>query len=331
MTGSTELFTRGASTFAPQVDAVFLFLTMVSLFFTLLILALVVYFSLRYNRSRHRNPQNVQASTTLEVAFITGLLALTMVMFVWGARIYMDEGVMPAGAMEIHVTAKQWMWKTQHQEGQREIDSLHIPTGRPIKLVMASQDVIHSFYIPAFRVKKDVVPGRFNVMWFQATTPGIYHLFCAEYCGSHHSAMIGTITAMEPHDYQQWLAGTPADEPPIRVGEKLFAQFACNTCHGQRAPTLAGIFGRKVLLDNGQVITADDNYIRESIMNPSAKIVAGYPPIMPTFQGQMTEEQLLDLMAYIKTLKDAATGAGDQPATAQEKLMGRAPATEPKQ
>ncbi len=302
-----RLLPRSASTFAPQVDGVYFFHLAVAAFFTLLILVLVIYFSLRYSRKRNRHPQNVEASNTIEIAFIVALFFLTMVMGAWGTRIYIDEYVVPQGAMEIHVIAKQWMWKTQHPEGQREINALHIPIGRPIRLVMNSQDVIHSFFIPAFRVKRDVVPGRYNEMWFQATTPGDYHLFCAEYCGSNHSAMIGTITVMEPAAYQRWLAGTSADEPPVRSGEKLFAQFACNTCHGQRAPTLAGMYGRKVTLDTGQTLIAGDPYIRESILNPSAKIVAGFPPIMPTYQGQITEEQLMNLMTYIKTLKDAST------------------------
>jgi cytochrome c oxidase subunit 2 len=302
-----RLLPRSASTFAPRVDAVYYFHLIVAAFFTLLILALVVYFALRYSRKRNPHPQHVKTSNSTEIGFIVVLLSLTMVMGAWGTRIYMDEYVVPQGAMEIHVVAKQWMWKTQHPEGQREINALHIPLGRPIRLVMASQDVIHSFFIPAFRVKRDVVPGRYNEMWFQATTPGEYHLFCAEYCGSHHSMMIGAITVMEPAAYQHWLSGTPADEPPVRSGEKLFAQFACNTCHGQRAPTLSGLYGRRVTLDTGQTLIADDAYIRESIMTPSTKIVAGYPPIMPTYHGQMTEEQLMDVMTYIKTLKDAST------------------------
>ncbi|HEX8523958.1 MAG TPA: cytochrome c oxidase subunit II [Tepidisphaeraceae bacterium] len=307
MNETFRLFPRSASTFAPKVDAVYFFQIAVAAFFTLLILTLVIYFSLRYSRKRNPHPEPVKTSYKTEIGFIVALLSLTMVMCAWGTRIYVEQYTVPAGAMEIHVIGKQWMWKTQHPEGQREINSLHIPAGRPIRLVMASQDVIHSFYIPAFRIKRDVVPGRYNEMWFQATSPGQYHLFCAEYCGSHHSAMIGSITVMEPGAYQQWLAGTPADEPPIRAGEKLFTQFACNTCHGQRAPTLAGLYGRKVTLTTGETLTANDSYIRESILNPSAHIVAGYPPIMPTYQGQISEEQLLNLMAYIKTLKDAST------------------------
>jgi cytochrome c oxidase subunit 2 len=302
-----RLFPPSASSFSDDVDASYFFLVGVSSFFTLLIFVLIVYFSLRYSRKRNPNPRPVHTSNTLEIVWTVIPFVLTMMMFIWGARLYVNLLTVPEGAMEIHVIAKQWMWKAQHPEGQREINALHIPIGRPIRLRMASQDVIHSFYVPAFRVKRDVVPGRFNEIWFQATTAGEYHLFCAEYCGAQHSGMIGRIIAMEPGDYQSWLAGTPADEPPVRAGEKLFVQFACNTCHGQRAPTLAGMYGRRVTLDNGQTLIADDNYVRESILNPSAKIVAGYPPIMPTYQGQLTEEQLMNLMAYIKTLKEAST------------------------
>jgi len=302
-----RLFPQRAATLADDVDALYFFLCAVTAFFTVLIFVLIVYFALKYNRRRGIKPQNVHTSYMLEAVWTAIPFALVMIMFGWGARVYVRSQTAPRGAMEIHVVAKQWMWKTQQPTGQREINGLHVPVNTPVKLVMASQDVIHSFYVPAFRIKRDVVPGRYNTMWFSATTPGEYHLFCAEYCGSHHSAMIGQVVVMEAGDYAQWLAGVPADEPPVRAGEKLFARFSCNTCHGQRAPTLAGLYGRNVLLDNGQTITADDEYVRESILDPRAKMVAGYAPLMPTYQGQMTEEQLLDLMAYIKSLKSAAT------------------------
>ena len=302
-----RLFPPSASSVSDDVDALYFFLCTVAAFFTLLIFVLIVYFALRYNRRRGVKPQQVQTSYWLEFIWTVIPFGLVMIMFGWGARVYVHSQTAPRGAMEIHVVAKQWMWKLQHPEGQREINELHVPVNTPIRLMMASQDVIHSFYVPAFRLKRDVVPGRFNEMWFSATTPGEYRLFCAEYCGSHHSAMIGRIVVMNSADYQDWLAGTPADEPPARAGEKLFSQFQCNTCHGQRAPTMAGLYSRKVLLDTGQTIVADDTYVRESILNPSARIVAGYAPLMPTYQGQLTEEQVLNLMAYIKSLKTAAT------------------------
>ena len=232
-----------------------------------------------------------------------------MVMFAWGAKLYVTIERPPADAMIIHVIGKQWMWKLQHPEGAQEINTLHIPVGRPVKLIMTSQDVIHSFYVPAFRTKQDVVPGRYTNEWFQATRSGRYHLFCAEYCGAQHSGMIGEVVAMEPADYQAWLAGTPPDVPPAVAGEKLFYQYNCQTCHGQRAPTLAGLYNRRVQLTDGSTVLADDDYLRESIINPPAKIVAGYPStIMPTYQGMLTEEQILDLISYIKSLKNESTG-----------------------
>jgi len=213
--------------------------------------------------------------------------------------------------MEIFIVGKQWMWKAQHPEGQREINELHVPIGRPVKLIMGSEDVIHSYYIPAFRVKADVVPGRYNALWFTATEPGRYHLFCAEYCGTRHSGMIGWVTAMEPTEYQAWLAGGPQTTSPVAAGEKLFSDLACNTCHmpNGRGPVLQGIFGKSVELQGGGTVTADEAYIRESIVNPQAKVVAGFQPIMPTFQGLVTEEQLMQLIAYVRSLsQQGATG-----------------------
>jgi cytochrome c oxidase subunit II len=238
-----------------------------------------------------------------------------MVMFAWGAKVFFDLYRPPAGAMEIFVVGKQWMWKVQHADGQREINELHVPVGRPVKLMMGSEDVIHSYYIPAFRVKADVIPGRYNSMWFTATKPGRYHLFCAEYCGTKHSGMIGWVTAMEPADFQAWLGGGAGTATsPVAAGEKLFQDLACNTCHQAgpqaRGPLLAGIYGKPVELQGGGTVTIDDAYLRESIVNPQAKVVAGFQPIMPTFQGMVTEEQLLQLIAYVKSLsQQGAAGA----------------------
>jgi cytochrome c oxidase subunit II len=212
----------------------------------------------------------------------------------------------PKDAMEISIVGKQWMWKAQHPEGPREINSLHIPVGRPIKLTMTSQDVIHSFFIPAFRVKQDVLPGKYTSEWFTPSKVGTYHLFCAEYCGAQHSGMIGTITVMEPAEYQAWLSGTTANISMEASGKMLFSKNQCDTCHGQRAPTLSGIYGRKTLLADGSTVIADENYLRESILQPNAKMVAGYPPLMPTYQGQLTEEQITELIAYMKSLQTAA-------------------------
>ena len=229
--------------------------------------------------------------------------------------------------MEIYVVGKQWMWKAQHMDGMREINELHVPVGRPVQLMMGSEDVLHSFYIPAFRVKADVIPGRYNVLWFTATKPGKYHLFCAEYCGTQHSGMIGWVYAMEPTEFQAWLGGGNASDTPAAAGAKLFQDLACSSCHRDDAlagaPQLKGLFGHTVQLQNGTTVVADESYIRESIVNPQAKIVTGFQPIMPTFQGLVTEEQVLQLIAYVRSLSDAnppaaPAGAAAVPAPGKE-------------
>jgi cytochrome c oxidase subunit 2 len=240
---------------------------------------------------------------------------IAMGIFAWGASIYFKQYRGPSEALEIYVVGKQWMWKFQHIEGQREINELHVPAGRKVKLIMTTEDVIHSVYIPAFRVKFDVVPGKYTSTWFEATKPGRYHLFCAEYCGTSHSGMIGWVEVMEAPDYQAWLAGGRQEGSLASAGEKVFQSLACNTCHKSdgtgRGPVLEGLFGRQVTVDGGQAITADANYIRESILNPQAKIVEGFqrPSIMPTFQGLVSEEQLLQLVEYIRSLGAAGGGA----------------------
>jgi cytochrome c oxidase subunit 2 len=300
-------FPPEASSYAGQVDALYVFLIAVTAFFSLLIATLVIYFAIKYRR---RSPddvaEHVEENRALEIVWTVIPFGLVMVMFVWGASLYFRITRPPADAIDVYVTGKQWMWKIQHADGHREMNELHIPIGQPVRLTMASEDVIHSFYVPAFRVKRDVVPGRFSVTWFEATRPGKYHLFCAEYCGTRHSNMIGWIYAMKPADYQAWLAGGTPGETLAAAGAKLFVQQACNTCHGEvkgaRGPSLNGMFGRPVQLQTGQTVVADEAYIRESITNPHAKLVAGYPPIMPTFQGLIGEEGLLQLIAYIKSL-----------------------------
>jgi cytochrome c oxidase subunit 2 len=309
-------FPQQASAQAAQVDAIYFFMVAVTAFFSLLIAALVVVFAVKYRRkSDGEIGVAIHGSLALELLWTFIPLGIAMVMFAWGAKVFFDLYRPPVGAMEIFVVGKQWMWKAQHADGQREINELHVPVGRPVKLVMGSEDVIHSYYIPAFRVKADVIPGRYNSLWFTATKPGRYHLFCAEYCGTKHSGMIGWITAMEPLDYQAWLAGGPATASPIASGEKLFRDLACSTCHTPgpqaRGPALAAIFGKTVELQGGGTATVDEAYLRESIVNPQAKIVAGFQPIMPTFQGLVTEEQLLQLIAYVRWLgQQTATPPG---------------------
>ncbi len=303
-----RLFPEQASSVAPRVDAVYFYLLGVATFFTLLILFAIVFLALYYRRSAKRNRVRSHSGMVwmLEATWIGIPFALAMVMFAWGADVYFQIEVPPADALEIQVVGKQWMWKTQHPQGRREINELHIPVGRPVRLRMISEDVIHSFYVPAFRVKQDVLPGRYTSLWFEATKPGKYYLFCAEYCGTDHAKMSGHVYALKPADYAQWLAGG-SDEPPASAGEQLFNRFRCQTCHFQgpdaRCPTLENLFGSNVRLADGRTVTADEAYLRESIMDPTAKVVAGFQPVMPTYQGQLTEEQTFQLIQYIKSLQ----------------------------
>jgi cytochrome c oxidase subunit II len=307
-------FPQQASAEAAQIDAIYFFMVAVTAFFAALIAALIVVFAIKYRR-RHDNEVGVaiHGSLALELLWSFIPLGIAMVMFGWGAKVFFDMYRPPVGAMEIFIVGKQWMWKAQHADGMREINELHVPIGRPVKLIMGSEDVIHSYYIPAFRVKADVIPGRYNSLWFTATKPGRYHLFCAEYCGTRHSGMIGWVTAMEPADFQAWLSGGPATTSPVAAGEKLFTDLACSTCHlangTGRGPVLQGIFGKTVDLQGGGNVTVDDSYLRESIVNPQAKVVNGFQPIMPTFQGLVTEEQLMQLIAYIHSLSEAKPGS----------------------
>jgi cytochrome c oxidase subunit 2 len=236
-----------------------------------------------------------------------------MFMFGWGAALFFKLATPPANAMEMYVVGKQWMWKVQHPEGVREINEMHVPIGRPIRITLGSEDVLHDYSIPAFRVKMDAVPGKLTTLWFEATTPGTYHIFCAEYCGTKHSGMIGQVIAMTPQDYEAWLAGGRTTGTAVQNGERLFADLACNTCHKPdstgRGPSLAGVWNSTVALADGRKVVADENYLRESIMNSQAKVVQGFQPIMPAFQGMVTEENLLQLIAYIKTLKPAPAGS----------------------
>ncbi len=301
------LIPEQASTIAEGVDLLYYFLSAVSIFFSVLIFSVIFYFAIRYRRrSDTEIPKPIHGSTALEIIWSAIPFCIVMVMFGWGASLYFTNSRAPEGAMTINVVGKQWMWKLQHPEGQREINELHVPVGRPVRLVMTSEDVIHSFYVPAFRTKMDVLPGRYTTAWFQATKTGEFHLFCAEYCGNEHSLMIGKVIVMEPVAYEEWLSGAGAGESMAAIGERLFTELRCDSCHnpdgGGRGPSLEEVFGRTVALESGQSIVADESYIRESILNPRARVVAGFRPVMPTFQGQITEEQLLQLLAYIKSL-----------------------------
>lgn len=320
--GSVPLFPEQGSTIAPRVDALYIFLVLLTIFFFVLITGVLTYFVMKYRRrSPDEIPRPVAGGHTLELIWTVIPFIIGMGIFVWGASVYFAQYRPPENAMEIFVVGKQWMWKMQHPMGQREINELHVPVGRRVKLTMTTEDVIHSFFVPAFRMKMDVVPGRYTSTWFEATQPGRYYLFCAEYCGTNHSGMIGWINVLSESDYQAWLSGNLGDRSPVAAGEELFTNLGCATCHradgaGGRGPALQGLLGSTVDLQNGSTVTADETYIRESILNPTARIVRGYPAIMPTFQGQLNEDQLIQLVAYIRTLTpDGGAGARTPPGT----------------
>jgi cytochrome c oxidase subunit 2 len=308
------LFPAQASEISTQVDALYFYLLAVSGLFSVLIALTVIGFAIRYRRRSHDEfPANIEGSLKLELAWTIIPLLITMTFFAWGARLYFRMNRPPNDAMQIYVVGKQWMWKIQHLDGIREINELHVPVGQAVRMTMTSEDVIHSFFVPAFRMKRDVVPGRYSVAWFRATKPGDYHIFCSQYCGTRHSAMIGWVHVMEPTAFQAWLSGGSGGESLALAGSKLFVQHACNTCHRSdslaRGPNLEGLFGKSVHLQNGQTVIADEQYIRESILMPQAKLVEGFQPIMPTFQGLISEEGLLELVAYIKSLSPPQTAA----------------------
>jgi cytochrome c oxidase subunit II len=306
-----RIFPEQASTIAARVDGLYTFLLGVAVFFSGLIFLLILYFAIKYRRRPgHTRAQQVGTHNLLETAWILIPLAITMVVFVWGAKLYaMVMLSPPADALEVYAIGKQWMWKFQHPGGQREIDELHVPVGHAVKMTMTSQDAIHSFYVPAFRIKMDVLPGRYTTIWFEASKPGVYHLFCAEYCGTDHSRMRGQVIALPPTQYQQWLRSNREVEPMATAGARLYQQMGCAMCHDTAlAPALEGIFGSSVQLANGERVLADEAYMRESILNPRARLVAGYAPIMPTFQGQLSEEDLTQLVAYIKSLVQKPAG-----------------------
>jgi cytochrome c oxidase subunit 2 len=308
-----------ASSHAFWEDALYLFLVAVCAAMTLLIFAAVAVLATKYRRRHGREATPIHGSLLLEITWSVLPMGVFLLMFVGGAVLFFKMRTPPRDAADVYVVAKQRMWKLQHTEGQREINELHVPVGRDTKLIMTSQDVIHSFYVPAFRVKMDVIPGRYTTMWFRPTRAGTYHLFCAQYCGTMHSGMIGQVVVMEPADYQAWMSGGPVAGSLAENGQALFQQLGCSTCHRfdvqGRGPNLTGIFGKPVQLQDGRTVTADEDYIRESILNSQAKIVSGFQPIMPVFQGQISEEQLNALVAYVKSLSQAPSGAASAQAT----------------
>lgn len=304
------LFPDQASTMARHVDALYFFELGVAGFFTALICVLILTFAARYRQKAVVDRSNPPTGSKLmEVIWIGVPLALGMIMFVWGANVYFRIFDPPGDAIEVAVVGKQWMWYLQHAEGRSEINELHIPLGRPVRLTMTSQDVIHSFYVPAFRVKQDVLPGRYTSLWFEPTRVGRYHLYCAEYCGTNHSTMGGWVTVMEPVDYQRWLTEGGVGPSMAEEGARLFVQHHCAGCHRGsqtvKAPQLEGVFGKPVPIQNGKevsFVTADTAYIRDSILMPKAQVVAGYEPLMPSYKDQISEPDLLKIIAYIKSI-----------------------------
>ncbi|MBX3293753.1 MAG: cytochrome c oxidase subunit II [Acidobacteria bacterium] len=316
-------FPEQASTFAWQVDLLYFYLIAVSVAFAIPIVAAIFFFIVKYREvEKFATPEEIHGSMVLETVWSIIPFIISMTIFIGGAIVYFNQYTMPKDAMEIYVVGKQWMWKAQHSTGQREINELHVPVGRKIKLTMTTEDVLHDFSIPAFRTKADVVPGRYTYLWFEATKPGRYHLYCAEYCGLNHSGMVGWINVMEQRDFDNWLAGNTSSQTPVEMGKDLFEnKLGCASCHAgganQRGAKLEGIFGKEVKLVGGGSTIVNDDYLRNSILNPAAQVVEGFQPIMPTFKGQVTEEQLNALVAYIKSLTPnaaATTGAPAAPA-----------------
>lgn len=302
-----ELFPPQASTLASRTDALFWFLTAICTLVGVGIAFFLIFYIIRYRASARVNRDNPPHSLLkLELLWIVIPLFIFIVIFLWSAGLYFF--IMrppPSGTLDIYVMGKQWMWKFQHPTGQREINELHVPVGQKVRLLIGTQDVIHSVFIPAFRIKQDAVPSRYATAWFEATETGKYHLFCAEYCGLEHSRMTGWIYVIEPAEYQQWLETHPPDESMAAAGRAHFTRLGCSGCHmaaGRVGPSLEGLYGSMVVLEDGTRATADYQYIRDSILLPGQRIVAGYADVMPTFAGALSEPELLQLIEYIKSL-----------------------------
>lgn len=314
MAKDLQLFPDSAAIGVAGVDANYFFILAVSVFFGVAISLAILFFALRYKRKSEDDiPKPIHGSLILELSWTIIPFILAMMMFVGGAVVFFRNYQVPPNAMEMFVVGKQWMWKVQHPSGVREINEMHVPLHRAVKLIMTSEDVIHSYFIPAFRIKKDVVPGQYATMWFEANKVGKYHLFCAEYCGTQHSGMIGWVHVMEEADYEAWLSGSVRGETMQQAGERLFNRLGCATCHKAdntgRGPSLIDVFGSAVKLQTGVSVVADEGYLRESVLKPSAKTVAGYTVEMPTFQGQISEEGLLQVVSYIKSLSKSGQAA----------------------
>jgi cytochrome c oxidase subunit 2 len=311
MLSGLPLFPAQASTLAPEVDNLYFGVLGITAFFALVVVILVIYFAIKYrDDTGDKVGAPITGSVPLELGWSLIPFFISIGIFVWASIVFFHIVRAPDQTLEVYSTGKRWMWRFQHVDGQREINELHVPVGRPVRVVFTSEDVLHDLFIPAFRVKADAVPGRYSAIWFQATKVGEYHLFCAEYCGTRHSGMIGTVYVMEPADYQAWLSGggsSAGGGTMLQQGEQLFTQLACVTCHlpdgTGRGPSLVGVYGSKVTLDNGSTVTADESYLRESILTSQAKTVAGYQQLMPTFQGLVNEDGVASLIEYIKSMQ----------------------------
>jgi cytochrome c oxidase subunit 2 len=302
-----QFFPEQGSKTASHVDLLFLCLIGITGTVTFAVAAIALFFLAKYRRnsSVDRTPTK-NTSLVIETTWSVIPFAIFILLFAWGAKIYLHESEVPANAIEIHVVGKQWMWKLEHLQGKREINELHVPVGRTIKLVMTSQDVIHSFFMPGFRIKEDVLPGRYTTQWFTPTRTGSYPLFCAQYCGTNHALMIGHVIVLDQVTFAEWLRTGPETTSLVQTGERLFHSLGCSGCHSPgasvRAPLLQGVFGSQVPLQDGRIVRADERYVRDSILLPNTEIAAGYDPVMPSFQGRLTEEQLFALITYIKSL-----------------------------
>ncbi len=304
-------FPTQASTTAYAVDWLLLGLVVVTGTVGLGVAVALIGFAIRYRRRPGQpTPHAMPGNVGLELTWTLTPLIIFYGFFTWGAIVYFDAFRAPDDAGVVYVVAKQWMWKFQHPEGQREINELHVPTGRPIKLVMTSEDVIHSFFVPDFRVHMDVLPGRYTSVWFHATRPGVYHLFCSQYCGTNHAGMRGRVVVQSPEDYQRWLH-SQAEGSLALQGRKTFLKYRCVSCHSAnssaRAPVLESLYGKVVPLRDGRSVVADESYLRESILNPGVKVVLGWEDIMPTFKGQITEEEIIEVIAFLKALGPGQT------------------------
>jgi cytochrome c oxidase subunit 2 len=298
---------QSASTQAANLDWLTAILMAALLAVLALVFGLMLIYCVRYRASSDADRSGrLRKTWRLETAWTIATFIVFLGAFAWGADLYVGQHRPSKAADDIFVVGKQWMWKVEHPGGQREIDELHLPVGRPVRLVLASQDVIHSFYVPAFRLKQDVVPGRYEYLSFTPVKAGRFRILCAEFCGTEHSHMGGWVTVMEPDDFARWLEAQGGGSSLAKEGEALFRQYGCSGCHSPgstvHAPTLEGLYGRPVPLQDGSMTVANDAYLRDSILLPKRQVAAGYPAIMPSFAGQIGEEDLLRIIAYLKSI-----------------------------